>query len=51
MKTEPHMYSINSTEELQFLRSRVQMLEREKEEMAVENQRLKDLLVKGEWLT
>ncbi|XP_017539306.1 uncharacterized protein LOC108411988 isoform X1 [Pygocentrus nattereri] len=46
MKTEPHMFSISSSEELQFLRSRVQMLEREKEEMAAENQRLKDLLVK-----
>ncbi|XP_072533789.1 uncharacterized protein [Salminus brasiliensis] len=46
MKTEPHLYNISSTEELQFLRSRVQMLEREKAEMAVENQRLKDLLVK-----
>ncbi|XP_036429679.1 uncharacterized protein LOC118810202 isoform X1 [Colossoma macropomum] len=46
MKTEPHMFSINSSEELHFLRSRVQMLEREKAEMAAENQRLKDLLVK-----
>ncbi|KAG9275102.1 hypothetical protein AMEX_G9578 [Astyanax mexicanus] len=46
MKTEPHMYNISPTEELQFLRSRVQILEREKAEMAVENQRLKDLLVK-----
>ncbi|XP_066535404.1 uncharacterized protein [Hoplias malabaricus] len=46
MKTEPHMFTINSTEELQFLRTRVQVLEREKAEMAAENQRLKDLLVK-----
>lgn len=48
MKAEPHMFSINSMEELQFLRSQVQMLEREKAEMAAENQRLKDLLIKGE---
>ncbi|KAL6487463.1 hypothetical protein MHYP_G00040890 [Metynnis hypsauchen] len=46
MKTEPHVFSISSSEELQYLRSRVQMLEREKAEMAAENQRLKDLLVK-----
>ncbi|XP_076841792.1 uncharacterized protein LOC143485946 isoform X2 [Brachyhypopomus gauderio] len=46
MKTEPHMFHASSAEEVQFLRSRVQVLEREKAEMAAENRRLKDLLVK-----
>ncbi|XP_026858320.1 uncharacterized protein LOC113572721 isoform X1 [Electrophorus electricus] len=46
MKTEPHMFHTNTAEEVHFLRSRVHVLEREKAEMAAENRRLKDLLVK-----
>ncbi|XP_036403321.1 uncharacterized protein LOC118790494 [Megalops cyprinoides] len=45
MKVEPDYVNLSPTEELAFLRSRVQELEREKAEMAAENQRLKDMLV------
>ncbi|KAG9344543.1 hypothetical protein JZ751_011214 [Albula glossodonta] len=45
MKVEPEFVSLTPTEELQFLRSRVQELEREKAEMVAENLRLKDMLV------
>ncbi|XP_061083319.1 uncharacterized protein LOC133117861 isoform X2 [Conger conger] len=45
MKVEPDFVNFAPTEELQFLRARVQELEREKAEMAEENRRLKDLLI------
>ena len=51
MKVEPDFANFAPTEELQFLRARVQELEREKAEMAEENRRLKDMLINGgrEW--
>ncbi|KAJ8248446.1 hypothetical protein GJAV_G00242100 [Gymnothorax javanicus] len=45
MKVEPDFVTFAPLEELQFLRARVQELEREKEAMAEENRRLKDMLV------
>lgn len=38
----------SETAELHCLRSRVQELERDKEELSAENQRLKNMLVQGE---
>lgn len=46
MKVEAGVLTHSHAAELQFLRSRVQELEREKVEMASENQRLKNMLVK-----
>lgn len=48
IETEVLSPSPSYTAELQFLRSRVRELEREKAEMASENHRLKNMLVKGE---
>lgn len=48
MKIETGILTHSQAAELQFLRSRVRELEREKAAMASENQRLKNMLVKGE---
>ena len=48
MKIETGILTHSHAAELQFLRSRVRELEREKAAMASENQRLKNMLVKGE---
>ena len=48
MKMEMDVFNPSHTTELQFLRSRVRELEKEKVEMAAENQRLHNMLVKGE---
>ncbi|XP_055774293.1 uncharacterized protein LOC129852707 [Salvelinus fontinalis] len=46
MKMEMDVFNPSHTTELQFLRSRVRELEKEKAEMAAENQRLHNMLVK-----
>ncbi|XP_021435981.1 uncharacterized protein LOC110502351 [Oncorhynchus mykiss] len=46
MKMEMDVFNPSHTTELQFLRSRVRELEKEKVEMAAENQRLHNMLVK-----
>ncbi|KAJ8359458.1 hypothetical protein SKAU_G00159830 [Synaphobranchus kaupii] len=45
MKVEPDFVNFAPAEELQFLRARVEELEREKAQMAEENRRLKDMLI------
>ncbi|XP_064172981.1 uncharacterized protein LOC135244541 isoform X1 [Anguilla rostrata] len=45
MKVEPDFVTFTPAEELQYLRARVQELERDKAEMAEENRRLKDMLM------